>query len=65
MRIVQLIVQLLLLTRRIIAILVCHSRIVLVPTLKGSLDILFLTGSLHVTNLNTYGVNLGEQLLSL
>ena len=55
---------LLLLMRRIIVTLACRLRIVLVPTLKGGLNILFLTGSSYVANLNTYGVNLGEQLLS-
>ena len=34
-------------------------------TFKGGLNILFLTGSFYVANLNTYGANLGEQLLSL
>ena len=34
-------------------------------TLKGGLNILILTGSFYVMNLNTYSVNLGEQLLSL
>ena len=34
-------------------------------TLKGGLNILFLTGSFYVANLNTYGANLGEQFLSL
>ena len=51
--------------RRIIATLVCRSKTVPVLTLKGDLNILFLTGSLYVANLNTYGANLGEQLLSL
>ena len=65
MRTVRLIVLLLLLTRRIIVTLVCPSRIVLALTLKGGLNILLLTGSFYVANLNTYGANLGEQLLSL
>ena len=64
MRIVRLIVLLLLLTRRIIVIPVCHLRTVLVLTLKGGFNILLLTGSFYVVNLNTYGANLGEQLLS-
>ena len=64
MRIAQLIVLLLLLTRRTIVIPVCRSRTVPVLTLKGGLNILFLTGSFYVANLNTYGANLGEQLLS-
>ena len=64
MRIVRLTVLPLLLTRRIIVTPVCRSRIVPVLTLKGGLNILFLTGSFYVTNLNTYGANLGEQLLS-
>ena len=64
MRTVRLIVLRLLLMRRIIVILVCPSRTVLALTLKGGLNILFLTGSFYVTNLNTYGANLGEQLLS-
>ena len=54
----------LLLMRRIIVTPVCPLKIVLVLTLKGGLNILFLTGSLYVANLNTYGANLGEQLLS-
>ena len=64
MRIVRPIVLLLLLMRRIIVTPVCPSRIVLVLTLEGGLNILFLTGSFYVANLNTYGANLGEQLLS-
>ena len=64
MRTVQLIVLLLLLMRRIIVTLVCCLKTVLALTLKGGLNILFLTGSLYVANLNTYGANLGEQLLS-
>ena len=64
MRTVRLIVLLLLLTRRTIVTPVCRSRTVPVLTLKGGLNILFLTGSFYVTNLNTYGANLGEQLLS-
>ena len=55
---------LLLLMRRIIVTLVCRLRTVLVLTLEGGLNILFLTGSSYVANLNTYGANLGEQLLS-
>ena len=54
----------LLLMRRIIVTPVCRLRIVLALTLKGGLNILFLTGSFYVANLNTYGPNLGEQLLS-
>ena len=54
----------LLLMRRIIVTPACRLRIVLVLTLKGGLNILFLTGSFYVANLNTYGANLGEQLLS-
>ena len=50
--------------RRIVVTLVCRLRTVLVLTLKGGLNILFLTGSFYVANLNTYGANLGEQLLS-
>ena len=65
MRTVRLIVLLLLLMRRIIVTPACHSRTVLVLTLKGGLNILILTGSFYVANLNTYGANLGEQLLSL
>ena len=65
MRTVRLITPLLLLMRRITVTVVCHSKIVLVLTLKGGLNILFLTGSFYVANLNTYGANLGEQLLSL
>ena len=65
MRTVRLIVLLLLLMRRIIVTPVCCLKIVLVLTLKGGLNILLLTGSFYVANLNTYGVNLGEQLLSL
>ena len=64
MRTVQLIVLLLLLMRRIIVTPACRSRTVLALTLKGGLNILFLTGSFYVSNLNTHGVNLGEQLLS-
>ena len=64
MRTVRLTVLLLLLMRRTTVTPACRSRIVLVLTLKGGLNILFLTGSLYVTNLNTYGANLGEQLLS-
>ena len=64
MRIVWLTVLLLLLTRRTIVTPVCHSRTVPALTLKGGLNILFLTGSFYVANLNTYGANLGEQLLS-
>ena len=64
MKIVWLSILLLLLMRRIIVIPVCHLRTALVLTLKGGLNILFLTGCLYVANLNTYGVNLGEQLLS-
>ena len=65
MRIVRLIVLLLLLTRRTTVTLACRSKIALVLTLKGGLNILLLTGSFYVANLNTYGANLGEQLLSL
>ena len=64
MRTVRLIVLLLLLMRRIIVTPVCRSKIALVLTLKGGLNILFLTGSFYVVNLNTYGANLGEQFLS-
>ena len=64
MRIVRLIVPLLLLTRRTTVTPACHSKIALVLTLKGGLNILFLTGSFYVANLNTYGANLGEQFLS-
>ena len=64
MRIVRLIVPLLLLMRRTTVTLACRSKTVLALTLKGGLNILFLTGSFYVTNLNTYGANLGEQLLS-
>ena len=64
MRTVRLIVLLLLLTRRIIVIPVCPLRTVPALILKGDLNILFLTGSFYVVNLNTYGANLGEQLLS-
>ena len=64
MRIVQLTVLLLLLMRRIIVTPVCHLRTVPVLNLKGGLNILFLAGSLYGMNLNTYGANLGEQLLS-
>ena len=64
MRTVRLTVLLLLLTRRIIVTPVCRLRTVPALTLKGGLNILFLTGSFNVANLNTYGVNLGEQLLS-
>ena len=64
MRTVRLIVLLLLLMRRIIVTPVCHLKTVLALTLKGGLNILFLTGSFYVANLNTYGANLGEQLLS-
>ena len=64
MRIVRLIALLLLLTRRTIVTPVCRSRIAPALTLKGGLNILLLTGSFYVTNLNTYGANLGEQLLS-
>ena len=64
MRTVQLTILLLLLMRRITVALVCCLRIVLVLTLKGGVNILFLTGSFYVTNLNTYGANLGKQLLS-
>ena len=65
MRTAWLIALPLLLMKRIIVTPVCRSRIVLVLTLKGGLNILFLTGSFYVANLNTDGVNLGEQLLSL
>ena len=65
MRIVRLIVLLLLLTRRITVTPACRLKIVPVLTLEGGLNILFLTGSFYVANLNTYGANLGEQLLSL
>ena len=64
MRIIQLTVLHLLLMRRTTVTLACRLRIVLVLTLKGGLNILFLTGSSYVANLNTYGANLGEQLLS-
>ena len=64
MRIVRLSALLLLLMRRTIVTPVCRLRTVLALTLKGGLNILFLTGSFHVANLNTYGANLGEQLLS-
>ena len=64
MRTVRLIVSLLLLTRRTTVTLACRSKIALVLTLKGGLNILFLTGSFYVANLNTYSANLGEQLLS-
>ena len=64
MRIARLIVLLLLLTRRTIVTPVCRLRTVPVLTLKGGLNILFLTGSFYVANLNTYGANLGKQLLS-
>ena len=64
MRIAWPFVLLLLLMRRITVTPVCCSRIVLALTLKGGLNILFLTGSFYVVNLNTYSVNLGEQLLS-
>ena len=64
MRTVRLTALPLLLTRRIFVVSVCPLKIALVLTLKGGLNKLFLTGSLYVTNLNTYGVNLGEQLLS-
>ena len=50
--------------RRITVTPAWRLRIVPVLTLKGGLNILFLTGSLYVANLNTYGANLGEQLLS-
>ena len=60
MRTVWLIVLLLLLMRRTTVALACRLRIALVLTLKGGLNILFLTGSFHVTNLNTYGANLRE-----
>ena len=63
MRTVQLIILLLLLMR-IIVTPVCCSKTVPALTLKGGLNILFLTGSFYVTNLNTYGANPGEQLLS-
>ena len=63
MRTVRLII-LLLLTRRIIVTPVCRSKIVPALTLNGGLNILFLAGSFYVANLNTYGANLGEQLLS-
>ena len=65
MKTIRLIVPLLLLTRRIIVTLVCPSRTALALILKGDLNILLLTGSFYVANLNTYGANLGEQLLSL
>ena len=55
---------LLLLMRRTTVIPACCLKIALVLTLKGGLYILFLTGSFYVMNLNTYGVNLSEQLLS-
>ena len=64
MRTVWPIVWLLLLMRRIIVIAVCRLKTVLALALKGGLNILFLTGSFYVANLNTYGANLGEQLLS-
>ena len=64
MRIVQLTIMLPLLTRRITVTLACCLKTVPVLTLKGGLNILFLTGSFYVKNLNTYGVNFGEQLLS-
>ena len=64
MKIVRLVVLLLLLMRRIIVTLACRSKTVSVLTLEGGFNILFLTGSFYVTNLNTYGANLGEQLLS-
>ena len=65
MKMVWLTVLPLLLMRRITVTVVCCLRTALVLTLKGGLNILFLTGSFYVTSLNTYGVNLGEQLLSL
>ena len=51
--------------RRIIVTPACHSMTVPALTFKGGLNILFLTGSFYVANLNTYGTDLGEQLLSL
>ena len=65
MRTVQLTVLPLLLMRRTIVIPVCRLRIVLALTLKGGLNILFLTVFIYITNLNKYGETLGEQLLSL
>ena len=64
MRTVLLSTLLLLLMRRITVTLVCRLRTALVLTPTGGLNILFLTGSFYVANLNTYGANLGEQLLS-
>ena len=63
--IVRLIIPLLLLMRRIFVAPACRPKIALVLILKGGPNKLFLTGSLYVVNLNTYGANLGEQLLSL
>ena len=60
MRIVRLTALCLLLMRRTTVTIACCLRIVLVLTLKGGLYIVFLTGSFYVTNLNTYGANLGE-----
>ena len=64
MRTIRLIVLRLLLMRRTTVTIVCRLRIVLVLTLKGGPNKLFLTGSFYVANLNTYGANLGKQLLS-
>ena len=50
--------------RRTIVTPACHLRTVPALTLKGGLNKLFLAGSFYVANLNTYGANFGEQLLS-